>query len=61
MCCVILYWQERSQAADLLRQFTLDLAAPSYNKIILRKISAENGALGGGACVCSCAQNIAHT
>lgn len=61
MCCGILYWQEMSQAADLLRQLTLVLAAPSYHKIILRKkICRKWGTGWRSLCVQLCPERCPH-
>lgn len=64
MCCGILYWQERSQAAGPLRQFTSVLAALSYHKIILRKKKKICGKQGTGwmcLCVQLCPERCPHT
>lgn len=61
MCCGILYWQEMSQAADLLRQLTLVLAAPSYHKIILRKkICRKWGTGWRSLCAQLCPERCPH-
>lgn len=61
MCCGILYWQEMNQAADLLRQLTLVLAAPSYHKIILRKkICRKWGTGWRSLCAQLCPERCPH-
>lgn len=51
--CGILYWQERSQAAGLLRQLTLVLAAPSYNTYIQTILRKSLWKTGHWRCLCA--------